>query len=87
MKKKNIKIENESEDLSFSFVNIFFNGIFLLLIIFGIGLIFFMLFQLFKNFSKEIILTIIVTGIIFIFVLLLGILRISFLRMKEAIDK
>lgn len=86
MKKKTIKIESKSEDLSFSFTNIFFNGIFLLFIILGMSLIFFMLFMLFllfKNFLKEII----ATGIIFIFVLLLGILRISFLKMKEAINE
>lgn len=83
MKKKTIKIESKSEDLSFSFTNIFFNGIFLLFIILGMSLIFFMLFLLFKNFLKEII----ATGIIFIFVLLLGILRISFLKMKEAINE
>lgn len=86
MKKKAVRIENESEDLSFSFTNIFFNGIFLLLIMLGMGLIFFMiftLFLLFKNFFKEII----IIGIIFAFILLLGILRISFLKMKEAINE
>lgn len=86
MEKKTFKIENNSEDLSFSFTNIFFNGLLLLLTIIGIGIIgfsFFMLFLLFKNFFKEII----IIGIVFAFILLLGILRISFLKMKEAINE